>query len=196
MLQAATDRGFCKLRVRTSLVWSGMFRFERSRFFSFLVLKVDRNGDVRDAAVGNRSATRQINDILNMRGAHDALVVDADIHVKLVERHILLGVSADQVVELQACDRQHRRTIHLRVVEAIQQVDSTRAGGGEADAEFPGVFGVAAGHECGGFFMPHMNKANFVLARAQRFHDAVDTVSGQPEDHFDTPIDQRFHEHI
>ena len=45
--------------------------------------------------------------------------------IKFVERHILLGVSSDQVVELQAGDSQHRRTIHLRVVEAVQQVDST-----------------------------------------------------------------------
>ena len=42
----------------------------------FLVLKVDRNGDMRYAAVGNRSATCQVDDILNMRGSHDALVVD------------------------------------------------------------------------------------------------------------------------
>ena len=96
-------------------------------------------------------------------GAHDPLVIDADIHKELVEGDILLGVSADQIVELQAGDRQHRRPIHLGVVEAIQEVNASRPGGRQTYPEFARVLGIAAGHEGGCFFVPHVDEANLVL---------------------------------
>ena len=41
-----------------------------------------------------------------------------------------------------------------------------------------------------------VNVANFVFMRAQRFHKAVDTISGNPKDYTDTPIEQTLDEHI
>ncbi len=55
---------------------------------------------MRHPSVGNGRATRKIDHVLDVRGPHDALVVHADVHVELVQRHILLGVGSDQVVEL------------------------------------------------------------------------------------------------
>ena len=55
-------------------------------------------------------------------------------------------------------DRQHRLMIGLRVVEAVQEVDGAGAGGGQADAEIPGEFGVAAGHECGHLLVLYLNE--------------------------------------
>ena len=35
--------------------------------------------------------------------------------------------------------------------------------------------------------MPHLDETDLVLAFAERLHDAVDAVSGKPEDHVDSP---------
>src|SRR6185437_3759276 len=74
--------------------------------------------------------------------------------------------------------------------------DAARPGGGEAAAEPPGPFGVAARHEGGCLLMAHLDEADPVLARAQRFDDAVDAVARQTEDDLDPPIDQRFDEYV
>ena len=69
----------------------------------------------------------------------------------------------------------------LGVVQPVQQVDAARARRRQAHAEPPGELGVAARHKRGGFFVPHMNKTDLVLVGAQRFHDAVDAVAGNPK---------------
>ena len=51
--------------------------------------------------------------------SHDALVVNSDIHEQLVERDILLGVGADEVMKLQAGNGQHRLTIQFGVIQSI-----------------------------------------------------------------------------
>ena len=76
-------------------------------------------------------------------GPMTRVVVDAHVHEKLVELDVLLRVRVDQVVELKAGDRQHRLAVELGVVEAVEQMNAARAGGGQADAELAGVFGVA-----------------------------------------------------
>jgi hypothetical protein len=37
------------------------------------------------------------------------------------------------------------------------------------------------------YFVPHLHEADFVLAAAQRFHYAVDTITWKTENNFDTP---------
>ena len=66
------------------------------------------HGDVRHAAAGQRRAAGELDDVLDVRRAHDPRVVDADVHEQLVELDVLLRVGADQVVVLQAGDREHR----------------------------------------------------------------------------------------
>ena len=63
------------LRASTSEVWCGMLRWSACLLLNILFLKVDWKGDVRNAAVGKSGSARQLSNILNMRGAHDALVV-------------------------------------------------------------------------------------------------------------------------
>ena len=98
-------------------------------------------------AVGERRAARQLDDVLDMGRAHDARVVDGDVHEQLVELDVLLGEGVDQVVVLQPGDRQHRLAVELGVVEAVQQMDAAGARGREADAEPAGELGVGAGRE-------------------------------------------------
>ena len=54
-----------------------------------------------------RQTAREFRNILDVCCSHYPLVVNAGIHKKLVEFHILLGLCSDQVVELHSCDGQH-----------------------------------------------------------------------------------------
>ena len=67
-----------------------------------------------------RSLDGFIDDIVDVARTHDALVEFGDVHVELVEVHILLVVRADQVVESVPGDRQHRLAVAFRVVESVQ----------------------------------------------------------------------------
>ena len=44
--------------------------------------------------------------------------------------------------------------------------------------------------------MPDLNKTNLLLVRSQRFHDAVNPVSGQTKNNIDSPIDQSLNQYI
>src|SRR5438552_14691855 len=73
-------------------------------------------------------------------------------------------------------------------------MDASRSRRRQADAELAGVLGVSAGHEGGRFLVAYLDEAHVVLTLAQRFHDAVDAVAGEPEDHLDSPVEQRIDE--
>jgi hypothetical protein len=44
--------------------------------------------------------------------------------------------------------------------------------------------------------MSHLNKADLLLVSAQRFHDAIDPVSGHSENAVHAPVNQTFDEYI
>src|SRR5437870_1521102 len=165
-------------------------------FFDFFFLQVHGNGDVGNAAIGERGAAGEIHDVFHVGGAHDAFVEDGDIHKKLVEGHILLGESADEVVVLQSGNGQHRRLVELGVVKAVEQMNAAGTGSSQTNAQLAGELGISAGAESGGFFVAHLNEANFFLVSAQGFHDAVDAVAGQAKDNFYAPVNQGFDQYI
>ena len=92
-----------------------------------LVLDVDRHRDMRHAAIGQRGPAGERYDIGRVGSAHDASVVDGDVHVELVQLDVLLRIGLEQIVELQAGDREHRRLIELRVIEPVQEVNAARS---------------------------------------------------------------------
>ena len=139
-------------------------------------------------AVAERRAAGQIGDAAHVRRPHDALAIGGNIGENSVQIDVLLGVGADQIVKGVAGDGQDGLVVHLCVVKPVEQMDAAGTGGGQADAELPGVFGVGAGHEGGGLLVSHVNEADLLLALAQRFHDAVDSVAGKSEDDFDAPV--------
>ena len=55
---------------------------------------------------------------------------------------LLLVVAAERRARLLADDRDDRRVVELRVVEAVQEVDRARPRGGEADADLAGELRV------------------------------------------------------
>src|SRR5437667_10026836 len=75
-------------------------------------------------------------------------------------------------------------------------MNAARAGVGQAYAQLACIFGIGAGHEGGRFLMAHLDEADLLLVRPQRFHDAVNAVSGKAEDGVYSPIHQAFNHHV
>jgi hypothetical protein len=61
----------------------------------FHLLEVHREGEVRDAAVGERGAACEVRHVLDVRRPHDPLVELRDVGEQAIERDVLLGVRAD-----------------------------------------------------------------------------------------------------
>src|ERR1051326_4616542 len=83
-------------------------------------LNVNRDGDVRNAAIGEGGSAGEVHNIFNGCGAHDALGIEAAIHKKSVEFNVLLGEGADEIGKLQAGDGQHGRLVELGVVKSVR----------------------------------------------------------------------------
>jgi hypothetical protein len=165
-------------------------------FFTEHRLHVDRDRDVAGLAIGEGGAAGDLDDILDVRGAHHAGVVGAGIGEDFVELDILLGAGGDQIVMLEAGDRQHRHMVHLRVVNAVQEVDSAGSRRREADAEPSGELRIAHRRQRRRLLVPHLHEADLVLPGAQRLHDAVDAVARQAEDGVDAPGDEGVDEQV
>src|SRR3954447_11242762 len=93
-------------------------------------------------------------------------------------------------------DSQHWLAIQLRVIEPVQQMNTARTRGSEADSEPTGELGVPASHEGRCFFMPCLNEADLVLFLPQAFHDPVNPVAGDSEDGIHAPINQRLNNNV
>ena len=132
----------------------------------------------------------------DLAGAGHLLVEDADILVQRDEIDLLLVVRPEQVVVGLAGYREHRRAIHLRVIQTVEQVNCPRSGRREAHAELAGVLRVAARHERRRFLVPDLDERDAVLVRAECFHESVDAVSGQTEDDAHAPVDQAADEEV
>ena len=153
-----------------------------------LFLNVHWQCDVRHAVVGQSRATGQVGYVFHMSGAHDTGVVDANVLENLVEFDVLLCEGADQVVIRQPCNCEHGGAIELCVIESVQQMEAAGARCGQTDSQLAGKFGIAAGGESGRFLVAHLHEADFLLTCAQGLHNAVNAISGQPENNFNTPI--------
>src|SRR5581483_3751712 len=89
-----------------------------------------------------------------------------------------------------AGDGEHRLVVELGVVNAVQQVDSARSRGREADAEPAGELGIGAGGESGRFLVSHLHEFDLVLPDPERLEHAVDTIPGNSEDRVHAPFDE------
>src|SRR5579863_3260757 len=97
----------------------------RSLFLlDLFLLDVNRKCDVRYGVVGKRGPACQFSDVLHMRRTHNAFVKNGDVHVKLVECHILLREGSDQIVKLKSCDRQNRLVVEFGVVETVEKMNT------------------------------------------------------------------------
>ncbi len=68
--------------------------------------------------------------------------------------------------------------IHLRVVQAVQQVDRPRSGRGHAHPDFAGEFSVGAGHEGRHLLVAHLHESDVLLGALQSPQEPVDAIAG------------------
>jgi hypothetical protein len=74
------------------------------------------------------------------------------------------------------------------IVEPVEQVDHAGPGGGDTDADLAREFGMGTGHERRQFLVAGLNELDFAVGAVQSTHDAVDSVSGVPENSANTPV--------
>ena len=86
--------------------------------------------------------------------------------------------------------------IHLRVVQAVQQMNRARAGCREADADFAGELRVRARHERRHLLVAHLDEVDPALRALERAHDAVDAVAGITVNAINAPGRESFDEKI
>ena len=108
-------------------------------------------------------------------------VVERDVLHEFCCIEALLVTRPDEIVEGHAGNRDDRRSVHVRVIEAVKKVDGAGSSRADADAELAGMFGESRSHERRGFLVTHPDISDAVLAFAQRFDDRVDAVSHHAE---------------
>src|ERR1700681_519027 len=87
--------------------------------FDIHLLEIDWECDVADGSIGGCDSYCEVDHVFYVLGAHDPLVVSSDVHKQPIERDILLRACSDQIVKLEACQCQHRLSVHLGVVKAV-----------------------------------------------------------------------------
>ncbi len=65
-----------------------------------------------------------IHHVHDMGRTHHALVELRDVHVQLIEVHILLVMQPDEVVKRMACNREDWLPVAFCIVETIEQVNA------------------------------------------------------------------------
>ena len=103
------------------------------------------------------------------------------------EVDLLLVAAAERERALLADDRHHRLVVELGVVEAVEEVDGARPGGGEADADVASELGVAARHEGGELLVGGLDELDAVNL-VEAAEDAVDPVAGIAVDALDAVV--------
>src|SRR5690348_889741 len=92
--------------------------------------------------------------------------------------------------------RQDRLAIQLGVIQPIQKMDASRTGGGHANSKLSGIFRIRTSHEGGRLLMPNLNKPDLLFARAQGFHDSVNSITRQAKNHFNAPVQKSIKKNI
>jgi len=89
-----------------------------------------------------------------------------------------------------ADDGHDRHVVELGVVEAVEQVDGARAGGGHADPDPAGELGVADRFERAHLLVPRLHEHRVVARSGPRGEDPIDAVAREGEDMIDAPVTQ------
>src|SRR5438874_1479740 len=117
-----------------------------------------------------------------MGRSHDAGVVGRHICEDLVEFHILLGMCVDEIMKLEAGNREHGGTVQLGIVKTIQEVDAARSRSGDTDAKLARQLRISCGRKCRSLLMTDLHKLQILPALSEGLDDAVDSVAGDAED--------------
>ena len=158
------------------------------RFDRFHVLHVIRKNKARYRALVACDPYRAIDEMPHLRRDRRHLhVLVRDILEERQEVDFLLVIAAECGALLLADDRHDGLMVGLGVVQAIQKMDGAWPERREAHSDFTGELGMGACHEGGQLFVAGLNELDTGAATAEGTHDAVDAVSGIPEDAPHTP---------
>jgi hypothetical protein len=164
----------------------------RRRLGGLLFLDVGGEDERGNSPLGERDADPSVDQVARLRGVHADFDELGHVLEEGVQVDLLLVVRAEREALLLADDGQHRRVVELRVVEAVQEVDRSRAGGGDADADLAGELRVAAGHEGGHLLVAYLDELRVPVGAVERAQEAVDPVTGVAEHAVDAPGRETF----
>jgi hypothetical protein len=159
-------------------------------------LVVDRERDVDGHALRQRGAAGEVEHVVDVLGAHDALVVGGEVREQVVGVEVLQVAGADEVVVGHPGHGQQRHALQAGVEQAVGEVDGAGPGRGEADAEPARHARVADGRHGADLLVADVHVAEAVVPRPQRLHEAVDAVARQAEDGVNAPVHEPVHEQV
>ena len=123
-------------------------------------------------------------------------IEERDVLHQLRRVDTLLVARPDQIMERHAGNRDNRRAIHVRVIQAVEKVDGAGARGADTDAKLAGVLGKARRHKGGRFLVTHADVLDPILTLAQRFDDGINAVTDDAEAVCRAPCDQSLDDDI
>jgi hypothetical protein len=89
------------------------------------------------------------------------------------------------------CDSESQEGfIHVRVIQAVEEVHGAGARGADADAKLAGALGKARRHKGGRFLVAHADVLDPILTLAQRFDDGINAITDDAEAVCRAPRDQ------
>ena len=143
------------------------------------LLHVVRKDDARDGALRPRDPHRAVDQVAHLLGGRRHVhVLVRDVLEERQQIYLLLILAADRGAWRLADDRDDRLVIHLRVVEAVEQMNRAGTRRREAHADLAGELGVRACHERRHLLMAHLDEAHAIGRALEGAHDAVDAVAG------------------
>ena len=112
---------------------------------------------------------------------------------KRLQVDLLLILAADGGRRRLADDSDDRLVVHLRVIQAVEQMNRTGAAGGHADPDGAGKLGVCRCHERGEFLVSCLNESRLILVLTQAGKQSVNAVARKSINPLDTPLFHALH---
>jgi hypothetical protein len=153
------------------------------------LLKVIGDDDAGDGSPGGGDAHGPVDQVAELtRHAGGCDKIRCDVLEQRLQVHFLLIMSADGGARLLTYDSDDGHVIHLRVIQASQQVDRTRPRSGIAESDLTGELGVGRGHEGRHLLVANLDVLEAVLNLLQRHVETTDTIAGVAVDALDSPL--------
>jgi len=155
------------------------------------LLHVGRNDDGGRRPAGLRGADRGVEHARQLLGnGHHVDVVGGDVLEQAQQVDLLLVITAHRAARGLPDDGHDRHVVELGVVQAVEQVDRTRPGGGQADSHLAGELGVADRLEGGHLLVPGLGEGRLVIGVPEGRDDAINAVARVAEHAFHPPLAQ------
>lgn len=154
-------------------------------------LHVGGNDDGGHGPPGTGRTHGSVDDVRQLFGdGHHLAVLRRHVLVEAEQVDLLLIAAAHGAPVRLAHDGNDRHMVKLGVVQAVEEVDGTRARGRRAHADLAGELGVSDRFECGHLLVPGLDEPWLVLRASPGGKQAADAVTGVGEDMVNVPFAQ------